>query len=635
MEVDGFKRALRELFIKSESRGKEAAGVAIATDRHVFVHKDSVSATRMIRTREYAQVLEQGYSRYFNSESDTLAAIGHARLVTNGLQGIDANNQPISRDGVIVVHNGIIVNVDQIWAEYPHLKARGEVDTEVIAAIIRSHLDDGQDVEAAISAAFQRIYGETSIAIFVSDRNALYLATNTGSIYYSTNGNSDGFLFASERPICEALVRGRSALAGFADGPVKQLPAGRVLTVDLSTLNAFEYALGAELSAPGISALLGFQRTIEDKATRLELARKSIRRCTKCLIPETMPFISYDENGVCSSCNHYRPPSKELSVADLEERFDRVRSKDGSPDCVVAFSGGRDSSYGLHLLKNIYRMNPITFSYDWGMVTDLARRNQARMCGSLGIEHLWISADIKAKRANIRANVSAWLKNPNLGLIPLFMAGDKQFLWYANKIMKEYSIPTMIFCANHYEKTDFKTGFLGIDNSEANVGKPGSASASSKTNLLLSYGMAFARNPRYINRSIFDTGWAYASYYLIKQPYLQIFDYHHWDEDEIENVLINDYRWEVAPDTRSTWRIGDGTAPFYNYIYATVAGFSEADTFRSAQVRAGVLTRDQALARVEEENRPRWDSIREYFGLINMDFDDAIRVVDRIPKLYI
>jgi hypothetical protein len=88
---------------------------------------------------------------------------------------------------------------------------------------------------------------------------------------------------------------------------------------------------------------------------------------------------------------------------------------------VVAFSGGRDSSYGLHLLKEKFGMQPITFSYDWGMVTDLARRNQARMCGKLGIEHIWISANIKEKRANIRANVLAWLKKPDLGIIPLFM----------------------------------------------------------------------------------------------------------------------------------------------------------------------------------------------------------------------
>ena len=56
----------------------------------------------------------------------------------------------------------------------------------------------------------------------------------------------------------------------------------------------------------------------------------------------------------------------------LEEILVRHRSTDGSPDCIVGFSGGRDSSYGLHLIKTKFGMNPIALTYDWGMVTGIA-----------------------------------------------------------------------------------------------------------------------------------------------------------------------------------------------------------------------------------------------------------------------
>ena len=72
----------------------------------------------------------------------------------------------------------------------------------------------------------------------------------------------------------------------------------------------------------------------------------------------------------------------------LFEILDKYRSKDGSPDCVVGLSGGRDSSYGLHLLKTKFRMNPIAFTYDWGLTTDISRVNQSKICGKLGIEHI-------------------------------------------------------------------------------------------------------------------------------------------------------------------------------------------------------------------------------------------------------
>jgi glucosamine--fructose-6-phosphate aminotransferase (isomerizing) len=74
-------------------------------------------------------------------------------------------------------------------------------------------------------------------------------------------------------------------------------------------------------------------------------------------------------------------------------------------------------------------------------------------------------------------------------------------------------------------------------------------------------------------------------------------------QKQIDDTLA-EYDWEKAPDTNTTWRIGDGTAAFYNYVYYTVTGFTEHDTFRSNQIREGDLNREEALALVEDENRP-------------------------------
>ncbi|OQY70127.1 MAG: hypothetical protein B6D44_16345, partial [Ignavibacteriales bacterium UTCHB2] len=90
-------------------------------------------------------------------------------------------------------------------------------------------------------------------------------------------------------------------------------------------------------------------------------------------------------------------------------------------------------------------LNPIAYTYDWGMVTDLARRNIARLCGKLGVEHIIVSANIKWKRENIRKNILAWLRKPHLGMIPLFMAGDKYFYYYANKVKKQNDIQLTLY----------------------------------------------------------------------------------------------------------------------------------------------------------------------------------------------
>ena len=65
-----------------------------------------------------------------------------------------------------------------------------------------------------------------------------------------------------------------------------------------------------------------------------------------------------------------------------------------------------------------------------------------------------------------------------------------------------------------------------------------------------------------------------------------------------------------------------------------VAGFSEHDTFRSNQIREGQMTRERALVLVEDENQPRYQNIRWYLDAVGIDFNEAISVVNKIPRLY-
>jgi hypothetical protein len=357
-----------------------------------------------------------------------------------------------------------------------------------------------------------------------------------------------------------------------------------------------------------------------------------MRRCKKCVLPESFPFIEFDDHGICNYCNSY----ERIHLQDrssLEQTLDACRSKSGEIDCIVSLSGGRDSCYGLHYVKKELRMNPIAYSYDWGMITDLGRRNQARLCGKLGVEHLLVSADIKKKRAYIRKNVEAWLKKPDLGIIPLFMAGDKQYFYYANKIMKQYKLRMLVMAENQMERAHFKAGFCGIKHRSTN--KPAYfLNISDKIKLALYYGKQYLSNPSYINASLFDTICAYTSYYMIPHNYLYLFNYVRWDEEEIISTLRREYDWELATDTTSTWRIGDGTAAFYNYIYYMVAGFTEIDAFRSNQIREGMITRDAALDLIRDENRPRFASIEWYAQTIGFDLQKALMIINSIPKLY-
>src|SRR5215469_11973460 len=158
-------------------------------------------------------------------------------------------------------------------------------------------------------------------------------------------------------------------------------------------------------------------------------------------------------------------------------------------------------------------------------------------------------------------------------------------------------------------------------------------SSTSKMKLFTFYAKQYLINPAYINASMFDNAWASVSYYGLTRDYCNLYTFVPWIEQEVNSTLLNLYGFELARDTRSTWRIGDGTAAFYNYIYYNVAGFTENETFRSNQIREGLLTRESAIDLIRTENRPRFESVKWYCDTIGISFEDTIDRIRSIPHL--
>lgn len=654
------------LFILSESRGKEAAGVAFISADRVEIYKDAVQASQLIRDATYRTLLGRITGGFFCGETQTpsrcaLAILGHSRLVTDGMPDMRNNNQPVVAQGTIGIHNGIIVNAAELCAQFPSLKREHEVDTEVLLRLIHMYRRQGRSVPRAVGESFGLIEGAASVAIGFDDADAVVLATNTGSLYMCGDRAGTAIVFASERYILSRLVRQRCAKRFFDESDIAQLKPGLGCYVSLASLSQEQFSLRHPPRQESVAAptRTTAPRTIREhvpehmqrEAPRVmpgradpaavresealsradEEAIACLKRCTRCILPETMPFIEFDEEGVCNYCRGYKKVQVRGHEA-LMKAVEPYRRTNGEPDCIVSVSGGRDSTYGLHYVKNVLELNPIAYTYDWGMVTDLARRNISRICGKLGIEHILISADIARKRSNIRKNVEAWLKKPDLGMVPLFMAGDKHYFYYMHKLQRETGIKLTIYSDNPLEKTEFKSGFCGVRESkgESYYALPGI----NKFRLALYYGRQFLSNHFYLNASLLDSLSAFYATYGLRHDYLMIYSYTQWDEEIVLSLIRSEYNWELASDTKSTWRIGDGTAPFYNYIYYTVAGFTENDTFRSNQIREGMIGREKALALVREENQLRYESIRWYCTTIGVDFDEVMRKINSIPALY-
>ena len=588
-------RDLEALAKHAEFRGRDSSGLIVYRGGGYEVDRADYRIPQLL-----AKVRPAG----------STTVMGHSRLITNGL----SDNQPLVYEGVCVLHNGIVVNADELWEELDKSR-KLEIDTEVIGALAASHLEEGGSLDELPQLILQKCRGVVACALLVPSQGKLCLFSNNGSLYVGVK--NDALYFGSERyPLeqlhCIQVEQVRDAV--LIDVPKSAEPV-TVTDREERTFNLI----------PGLM-------TSSSEEALLEYRPHSLRRCAACILPETMPFISFDSDGICNYCRNYKPrnhPRPKEEIFDLVEPYRR----DSGSDCIVPLSGGRDSCYGLHLVVNELGMRPITFTYDWGMVTDLGRRNISRICYELGVENIVIADDIEKKRRYIASNLRAWLKAPNLGMISILTAGDKHFFRHLETVRSQTGIGLNLWGINPLEVTHFKAGFLGVppDFEEERVYSHGAMKQARYHFLRF---RAMLNSPGYFNSSLWDTlsGEYYRSF-TAKSDYFHVFDYWRWDEEQIDSTL-EAYDWERAPDTNTTWRIGDGTAAFYNYIYYTVAGFTEHDTFRSNQIREGQLTREQALVMVEDENSPRYQNIKWYLDVLGFDFTEVIRTINSIPKAH-
>lgn len=651
---------LDRLFLLSESRGKEASGILLATEDHIRVLRGAQPASSLIRSRAYQRLLADSCREAAvdgpkqGQQVRRLAAIGHSRLVTNGTELVDANNQPVLARHSVGVHNGIIVNTEDLCRRFVDLPQETELDSALIFGLLDLRIEAGMALPAALQATFAELTGAASIAAALAGYDGILLATNTGSLYWSDIPALGVLLFASEELIVEKLLA-RGVLRGQA-AAVRRLEPGFGALVAFAGPGAEVFALNG--APPPVSLPARAPRRLEqveksaeirpslpslDPQKRERLERRyrvdeeifhRLPRCTRCILPATMPFIDFDADGVCNYCRY--PMLEQLCPrAELDELLARLKPAGRPLKCLVGASGGRDSSFVLHYVKKELGLDPVAYTYDWGLVTDLARRNVSRLCGKLGIEHILVSADIRRKRANVRRNVEAWLARPKLGLIPLFMAGDKQYFYHAQRLKKAMGLGLVVLGENMLERTHFKTGFAGVRPALGDREHVYTLPGLSKLRLMAYYGGAFLRNPRYLNRSLPDTAFAFGCYYLIGRSYLNLFRYVPWRETEMLEILRQEYGWESADDTVSTWRVGDGTSAFYNFAYQSIAGFTENDTFRSNQIREGQLTRERALELVLAENQPRIPTIYDYLQTIGVraDIEDVLERIASQPKL--
>jgi len=130
-----------------------------------------------------------------------------------------------------------------------------------------------------------------------------------------------------------------------------------------------------------------------------------MRYCKRCVVADTRPRITFDEEGVCNPCRHWERKEKvidwEARKRELIEICDKYRSKDGSYDCVVPVSGGKDSSYVAWKIKHEFGMHPLCVTFAGNEDTEIGMKNLKSFIDS-GFDHILITPNRAVRRKFVR-----------------------------------------------------------------------------------------------------------------------------------------------------------------------------------------------------------------------------------------
>lgn len=123
-----------------------------------------------------------------------------------------------------------------------------------------------------------------------------------------------------------------------------------------------------------------------------------MRKCSKCTLPETYETIEFDERGVCNICRQQEYKQNEIDWSNrkkkLGELIEKYRGK-SDYDCIIPFSGGKDSTYTLAYLMKEYGVKPLVVRFNHGLMRPKLEEYTTKTLKYLGCDSITFTPNWK------------------------------------------------------------------------------------------------------------------------------------------------------------------------------------------------------------------------------------------------
>lgn len=352
-----------------------------------------------------------------------------------------------------------------------------------------------------------------------------------------------------------------------------------------------------------------------------------LKRCKRCTYPETLETIKINEKGICNICegSDYKNQNINWNArrSDLDSLIEKYRGKHDY-DCIVPFSGGKDSTFTLWYLVNVYKIKPLVVQFDHGFMRQGLLENNERTFKKLGVDVVKFTPN--------------WRIVKKLMLAALIEKGD--FCWhchtgifaYPMHIAIKYNTP-LIFWGEpsaeytayySYQDNEIETVDEERFNKIINLG----ISADDMFNIINSEDEPIDR--RDLNAFTYPN-----TNDLKKLNYHSVClgSYIPWDVRKNTDIIMSELGWkgsQVEGMPNGMWpyeKIECYMQGVRDYIKFIKRGYGRITQMTSLDIRNGRMTRDVAMKLINEYEgkKPRTLEIfLEYIGISEEEFNQIV-----------
>lgn len=344
-----------------------------------------------------------------------------------------------------------------------------------------------------------------------------------------------------------------------------------------------------------------------------------LQYCTRCCIPETQEGIAFDEMGICRACQ-----SSEQKIhidwiereKNLKRILDDAKAKAGNNyDCIIPISGGKDSTYQLHVLTRVYGMKPlaVTFSHNWW--SESGWYNLQNSLETFNVDHIIFTPNRAlinklAKRSVEGIGDVSWHDHAGVGAFPLHIA-------------VKFNIPLLIWGESIAEasgRASYKDPVHKFDR-EYFLKQSAKLKAEEMTGGDITAKDLFPFNLPSAEEVEKAGVWG-----------LHLGDYVFWDDERQTEFLRDTYGWKET-EMEGTFKryksVEDIMSGMHDFTCYLKRGYGRATVQASIDVRNGLLTREEGFELIRKHDSERPEALDYYLQITGSTEEEFYKTMEQ------